>query len=346
MNTYLSAFISGFQKPVKQLLKKNVGALKIHLLFDGLVVYQTNENVSNIQKLRFLNNTFLVLKKFDKLPRAEKAFEYMLKSAAGLNLNVALKNFLPNAKIFRIITSNENEFVSVDKKLLARVENKIIGLKGIKLKVNPRRPQIEFWFLRRSENIGFFLMRLTKNITNKKLHAGELRPELAYILCSLSEPDKSDIFLDPFAGYESIPIERAKIFPYNLIFAGDNNKEFKQFIKEKIKTRKTKKTIIPKVQDALDMQLFEDNFITKIVTDPPWGLFEDIKDITSFYFSMTDEFLRVLKSGGIIILLTARKNEFENILSSHKNSIELQEKYDILVSGKKSAIYKIKIKKK
>lgn len=47
-----------------------------------------------------------------------------------------------------------------------------------------------------------------------------------------------------------------------------------------------------------------------------------------------NEFLRVLKSGGIIVLLTARKNEFENALSSHKNSIELQEKYNILVSGK------------
>lgn len=269
MNTYLSTFISGLQKPVKQLLKENVSGLKIHLLLDGLVVYQTNENVSNIQKLRFLNNTFLVLKKFDKLPRTEKAFEYMLKSATGLNLDVALKNFLPNAKTFRIITSNENEFVSADKRLLARVENKIIGLKGIKLKVSPHRPQVEFWFLRRSENIGFFLLRLTKNTINKKLHTGELRPELAYILCSLSEPNKSDIFLDPFAGHGSIPIERAKTFPYNFIFAGDSNKEFKQFIREKIKTKKTKKTIIPKVQDALNMQSFEDSFITKIVTDPP-----------------------------------------------------------------------------
>lgn len=344
MNTYLSTFISGLQKPVEQLLKDNLGVLKIHLLLDGLVVYQSNENVRKIQKLRFLNNTFLVLKKFDKLPRAEKAFKYMLKSVSGLNLDVTLKNFLPNAKTFRIITSDENEFVSVDKRLLAQVEKKIIGLRGMKLKVNPHRPQVEFWFLRRSENVGFFLLRLTKNITNKKLHPGELRPELAYILCSLSEPDKSDIFLDPFAGYGSIPLERAKNFPYDLIFAGDNDRKFKQFIREKIKTKKAKKTIIPKVQDALDMQSFEDSFITKIVTDTPWGLFENIKDIASFYSSMMNEFLRVLKSGGIVVLLTARKDEFESILSSHKNSIELQEKYDILVSGKKSAIYKIKKK--
>ncbi len=340
---YLSTFISGLQKPVEKLLKQNLGVLKIHLLLDGLVLYETNEDVKRIQKLRFLNNTFLVLKKFEKLPNREKAFDYMLQQISKLNLNVGLKNFLPNAKTFRIIASDENEFVSVDKKLLAQVERKIISLKGMRLRVDPHRPQAEFWFLRRSENIGFFMLRLTKNITNKKLPAGELRPELAYILCYLSEPDKSDIFLDPFAGHGAIPIERAKNFSYNMIFASDNNKGFRQIIRDRIKTKKVNKTIIPKMLDALNMKAFEDGFISKIVTDPPWGLYEDIKDISAFYASMMKEFVRVLKSGGIIVLLTARKDEFEKVISKHSD-LDLLEKYEILVSGKKSAIYKIKKK--
>ena len=340
---YLSTFISGLQKPVEKLLTENLGVLKIHLLFDGLVLYETNEDVKRIQKLRFLNNTFLVLKKFEKLPKREKAFDYMLQQATKLKLSVELKNFLPNAKTFRVIASDENEFVSVDKKLLSQVEHKIIGLKGVKLRVDPHRPQAEFWFLRRSENIGFFMLRLTKNITNKKLPAGELRPELAYILCYLSEPDKSDIFLDPFAGHGSIPIERAKSSSYNLVFASDSNKDFKQIIRDRIKTKKVNKTIIPKVLDALDMKAFEDGFVSNIVTDPPWGLYENIKDITAFYASMMKEFVRVLKKDGIIVLLTAKKDEFEKVLSKHRD-LDLLEKYEILVSGKKSAIYKIKKK--
>ena len=340
---YLSTFISGLQKPVEKLLTENLSVLKIHLLLDGMVLYETNEDVEKIQKLRFLNNTFLVLKKFDKLPNREKAFDYMLQQVSRLNLNVELKNFLPSAKTFRTITSDENEFVSVDKRLLTQVERKIISLKGTKLRVEPHRPQVEFWFLRRSENIGFFMLRLTKNITNKKLPAGELRPELAYILCYLSEPDKSDIFLDPFAGHGAIPIERAKNFSYNIVFASDNDKGFKQTIRDRIKTKKVNKTIIPKVLDALDMKAFENGFISKIVTDPPWGLYEDIKDITAFYASMMKEFVRVLKTDGIIVLLTAGKDEFEKVLSKHSD-LDLLEKYEILVSGKKSAIYKIKKK--
>jgi len=166
---YLSTFISGLQKPVEQLLKGNLSVLKIHLLLDGLVLYETNEDVKRIQNLRFLNNTFLVLKEFEKLPIREESFDYMLQQASRLNLDLGLRSFLSNAKTFRVIASDENKFAPVDKKLLAKIESKIIALKYARLRVDPHRPQIEFWFLRRSENIGFFMLRLTTNIMDKKI---------------------------------------------------------------------------------------------------------------------------------------------------------------------------------
>ena len=49
------------------------------------------------------------------------------------------------------------------------------------------------------------MMRLTKHKAYEKiLHKGELRPELSHILCSISEPDADDIFLDPFCGSGTI----------------------------------------------------------------------------------------------------------------------------------------------
>ncbi len=49
---YLSTFISGLQKPVEKLLKENLNVLKIHLLLNGLVLYETNEDVKKIKNLR------------------------------------------------------------------------------------------------------------------------------------------------------------------------------------------------------------------------------------------------------------------------------------------------------
>ena len=56
---------------------------------------------------------------------------------------------------------------------------------------------------------------------------------------------------------------------------------------------------------------------------------------------MLKEFYRILKTGGLMVALTAKKEEFENILDEYKDKIILKEKYNILVSGKKAGIYKI-----
>lgn len=88
--------------------------------------------------------------------------------------------------------------------------------------------------------------------------------------------------------------------------------------------------------------VFEDNFIDKIITDPPWGFYQHMDiDINVFYKKMLQEFYRILKPNGILVLLTARKKEFENSLADCQNKYKLVDKYHILVSGKKAAIYKI-----
>jgi hypothetical protein len=49
----------------------------------------------------------------------------------------------------------------------------------------------------------------------------------------------------------------------------------------------------------------------------------------------------VLNVKGILVILTARKEEFENALSSMGTRLKMLNQYNILVSGKKAAIYKI-----
>ena len=51
---------------------------------------------------------------------------------------------------------------------------------------------------------------------------------------------------------------------------------------------------------------------------------------------MAKEFSRVLKSGGIAVILVAREIELDRFISEFK----LLEKYQILVSGKKASIFK------
>jgi tRNA G10 N-methylase Trm11 len=90
------------------------------------------------------------------------------------------------------------------------------------------------------------------------------------------------------------------------------------------------------------LKAFEDNFINKIVTDPPWGLFREMTmETPEFYALMLKEFLRILKINGIIVILTAKKEEVERAAADLRDKIKIVEKYDILVSGQKAAIYRM-----
>lgn len=337
MEFYLSTFISGFQELIKKILKQNIKDAKINLLLDGAIIYKTNSSADRLKQLKFFNNTFLIIKQFPNL-KTKNPFDYMMKSISNVkDLEKKIKPFLNNSnRFFRIMTSDENRFISSNKNLIRKIEEKIMSIK--KLKFSLYKTDTEFWFLKRRENIGFFLLRLTKN--KSKLEKGELRPELAYILCYLSEPNKNDIFLDPFAGHGAIPIERAKYFASNMIFASDKKIGYKKYINKKINSRAIKEKIIPKVLDVTKISFFQDNYITKIVTDPPWGEHEEIKNIKEFYKKILVEFERILIKKGILVLLTSKKQEFENALSNISN-FTIKEKYNILVSGKKAGVYKI-----
>ena len=343
MTKYASTFISGLKDVVSEMFRQLYPDVEILLLLDGLIVYQGQLSTKEVEQLRFVTNSFIVLDVFEKLRK--HPVQAMLSAAArdenlGRKIHAHIRT-VNTGRTFRIVVSQENQFVSVDKNLLESVERKIAGIKG--LRVHRAKPDTEFWFLYRSEGYGFFLMRLTTHTAYEKvLQKGELKPELAHLLCFISEPNEEDIFLDPFCGYGAIPIERALSFPYNMIFAIDKDSDKKQFVRNSLTTKKVKGTFIVKSQDALNLASFDTNFIHKIVTDPPWGLFERLDgDITKFYRLMLKELARVLCINGIMVILTARKDEFEQAIAGENKRLKLLNKYDILVSGKKAAIYKI-----
>ena len=336
---YLSTFISGLQQPVKELLRKNLADIRFVLLLDGLVLYRTKARISKLQKLEFLNNTFLVLQYLRKTSSSKTAIQDILRQIVGVRWEISDDGvFLLRQKSFRVVLSDENKLVRGDNQLLRQLEKRIS--RRWRMRVDRSKPQVEFWLLRRREGVGFFMIRLTRNNLKRRIFKGELRPELAYVLCYLSEPQRNDIFLDPLAGYGAIPLARAKNFPYAFIWAMDRDRKCGRIIKRKIKKARVIKRVGVLVQDALRMKQIADESITRIVTDPPWGLYTPVKNISQFYRKMLREFMRVLQSGGIIVLLTARKEEFEAALADYDN-LSIVKKYDILVSGKKAAIYKL-----
>ncbi|MFC1727269.1 RsmD family RNA methyltransferase [Patescibacteria group bacterium] len=334
---YFSTFITGFEKVVEEALKNTLRNVRVDLLLDGLVVYSTTSSINSIKKLKFINNTFLLIEKFEDL--SDQPMDKMMKYALNkINFEKALNISIPRKyRTFRVIASKENQLVSVNKKLLSELED-ILSIK-LKLKVNRSLPDIEVWFLTRSEGLGLIGLRITKTPNYEKtLHKGELRPELASLMCVLAELEKTDVIFDPFSGYGAIPLECAKGFKVKQIIAGEKDEKVFKLLQDK--TKKMRPKIIVERWDAINLSSLTDNSVDKIITDPPWGLFDENIDLRKFYKRMLEEFTRILSPKGLLIILTAQKELIENLINQSA-SFKLIEKYNVLVSGKKASIYKL-----
>lgn len=327
MAEYISTFTTGFSDVIQEVIIKLLPGAKVLKVYDGLVNYYYNGKEGEIEKVLVFNNTFLVIRKYqgkncDLVSMAQNI--------------LAIKQIPMSRKSFRVRYSVNNQFVGMDKSYTRQIETKICRLTNAM--IDRLSPQTEYWLIKRSENIGFFCRLMNKRkTTEKELSKGELRPEFAYLMCMLGEPTKNSIVMDAFAGYGSIPKQMQKNFKFKKMYISDLNPRLVRNLRRGFEN---KSEIDVRVRDAKNLVGITDGSIDVIITDPPWGYYEQIDDIEQFYIDMLVEFNRVMKPNAKLILLSARKDEFESAIDTHLFIIE--KRIDTLVNGKKAGVYVIK----
>lgn len=339
---YLSTFVAGLGGPVQSALEERLPGVRVELALDGLLTYESGRDAAAIRGLPFVNNSFLVLKTFSGLgaERGDEVLNEMLEAALrDGDLTARLPRHLKGT--FRLVTSRSNVLTAVDRDLLEKVEARIAG--SSRMRLHRGRPDHEIWLSYRSEGHGFLLLRLTRHTAYEKvLEKGELRPELAWMLCRLSEPREGELMLDPFCGSGAIPLILATQFPRGLVLASDLDEALVEKLKAKVKEGDLKRRVVVRQGDARQLSRYEDGSIHKIVTDPPWGSFQELADgPETFYREALAELARVLAPGGLLVILLARADFLPPLLETLP-ALELVESWPILVSGKKAEIFKLR----
>ncbi len=330
---YFATFISGMEEVVGDILSRDKG-IAVDEIYDGLVVFTSKTSLDKFINLRFLNNLFLLLDKetAGQNPSSRDIEKYLHKLEQK---NFSLSFFGKSRKSFRIFISLENKTISVDKSLLQEVESKII--QSNKWYLNIRKPDKEFWLIARRDGNMFFGLRLTplkKDVRGR--YKGELRAELAHLLCFLADLKKKDIVLDSFAGFGAITYECANFFKCQKVYVFDKDKEAIKHLQKKLAN--FSKVEIRK-QDFFYSDL-PDGSVDKIITDPPWGDYEHISNLEEFYTLMFAEFERVLAPQGKFVLLSGAKETVNNFLQTKFTKVfSIQETHHILVSGKKCGVW-------
>ena len=337
MSSYYSSFIPGLSEPVQRALLDTLPQCTMTLVLDGLIAYETAAPPEAVRELPFVTNTFYVLKAFPrKEDRAVREMAHEVANDRALKIRDLPRS--KRSKTFRVIPSLANQLQPLEGKIMQALEKRVT--EETKLRPDRSKPDYEFWLLQRSEGYGFFSVRLSQHKAyDKLLEKGELRPELANVLCRLSEPSPDETFLDPFCGSGAIPVQRAS-FPAGAIIASDIRKEKIEALKQRLKKLSLAEKIVVRCDDALHMARYDSGSIHKIVTDPPWGLFEELKlPLPEFYEQMTEEFCRVLAPGGLLVVVTAQTEVFEGSIQRSESKLKTRHRYNILLSGKKASVY-------
>jgi len=336
MHYYLSTFIPGTFELVKRELIRLHPNTEVLTGDESQMTYKSEAEPSSIKQLRLFNNSFILIKSLTKMGAnpIKTLVNQVTQDRSLARQLVQITKGHPRA--VRVMFYEDNAGINVPTIIRDTVENYI--LKERSLKINRRLADVEVWITTRSNHSGFVVIRLTYfPASEKSLEAGQIKPQLAHLMCTLSEPTVFDRVLDPFSGYGSIPLERT-YFKYKEIIASDSNPEVATTLEEKVTQQNKKITVIQ--QDAGTLEKTEDSSIDKIITDPPWGLYDKQLDTPILYEQFINQALRVLKPQGIMIILSAQKELLEKLIGAQKDKLILVDKYDVLVSGKKAAIYK------
>mgnify|MGYP000848855310 CR=1 FL=1 len=159
-----------------------------------------------------------------------------------------------------------------------------------------------------------------------------LRPSMAHALIWISEPKPCDVFLDPFCGSGTIPIERADYEALS-ITGVDISAEAVMAAKDNAPNN-----VNIQQMDACNLLDIPAHSVTTIVTNLPWGKqIAPTQDIGSLYSQFLQEAKRVLAPRGKAILLTDQEDAISE--ACRMNELQYQPLCTVSLHGSLPIIY-------
>jgi len=264
-------------------------------------------------------------------PLVEAALQARVKVSPGTRAGRRLK--------FRVIArmAGEHEFRRVD--FQRAVERGILERVDHTWRLEEMDADVEFWAT--MIDAEFFLtVRLSdermRHRDYKAAHRpASLRASSAAALGWLSQPRGDDVVLDPFCGAGTILIERAQLGRYAMLLGSD--RDHAALAAARINVGARYKPIQLENWDAGALPL-GDASVDKIVTNLPWGLrYGSHGENRKLYPLWFREFTRVIKSGGVMVMLTAEWRLMRELERSRK--IAPSRIIRVSVLGRPAAIY-------
>lgn len=323
MTTYFSTFPYGTEKIIERIVKEKLPDYKIQETFKDFIIYSSEKA---LDQQSFFSNTFKLITKFGS-PEMQSIAKLAEWASSSTKFIEELRNFSKTTVKFKVQFSENSTSVSIKEaldKVLLNIHN------NTNWTYSPDSPDYEIWFIKKKD---FSLCGIKFLKQKEKLEKGELRPEIAYVMNFLADPKPSDIFLEPFVGNGAIAISRLKNFPAKKLIVTDTN--INPFIMKLENQTINKNKFDINSKDGFKLKWLQKNSIDKIVTDPPWGRYKEDQTLKEKYSEMLQNFSRVVKKDGFVVLLVA------DLLKIASTYFIEKESHEVYIGGNRSYIVKL-----
>jgi hypothetical protein len=231
---------------------------------------------------------------------------------------------------FRTMANVDGQLVGLPRETRTRLESVIAEQTSGRF--NARGGSgVEYWIVgRRDLDVLMFCLRLTTG-AQKTGGRGSLSSDLSTLLIKAASPQRDDVFLDPFGGSGSLVAARINTPFRKAIYSDIRLVEMRPQIPPLLNSQKVDLL----AEDALQLPSVPDGSVTSIVTDPPWGEYEDLGiPYDDFAESMMKSFDRVLdRSHGRLVLLVSRRASADVAPLWDLSNLWVRGSHDILVNG-------------
>lgn len=167
-----------------------------------------------------------------------------------------------------------------------------------------------------------------------------LKPTVAHAMVRLSEPREDDVVLDPMCGSGTILIERARAARYRLLLGGDSDEAAVMAARDNIGPRY--KPIELRRWDARQLPL-EDASVSAIITNLPFGKqIGTPEENRTLYPALLAEWVRVLRDGGRMVLLTGDKTLLRRAVQQQRR-LTMVRQMPVVVRGYRATLMVVTI---
>jgi 16S rRNA G966 N2-methylase RsmD len=240
----------------------------------------------------------------------------------------------PEAKTFAIRSFEAGRPSKLDSEKRTEIIKEISN--KTKLRYSSFEPDVDFVIARRRDGKSYFGFKLPVGAVTK-INKGELHTDIVNLLLRLGQVESGARVLDAFTGYGGVSRELLKSFNPESVVMVEKDSKLVNSLKIIFKLDKRARVVAGDVVGYLKNS--EYNF-DLIVSDPPWGEFEDyIGDLSKLYFDFLIGAKSKIKEDGKIVMLSSKKGELEK--AAMESGLNIEDKLNVLISGKKVLVLKL-----